>query len=704
MGVVYSAHDPVLRKNVAIKVLKEGLPASVMVRFQQEARAVGKLKHSNIIDVYDFGISEGTPYLVMELLCGASLAEYMKSETWQTIDLPTVIDIFLQILKGLHHAHICGVLHRDIKPSNIILEPQEDGSQKVLLVDFGLAKMADEDQNITSTGAALGSPLYMSPEQVSAGEITEKTDVYALGCVMYETICGITPFKGNSAAETMMMHKKERPPNIDTETFNGAEIPAALPPLIMRCLEKTPENRPSMETIGRELESIESSLRPQVVFDEPQRKVGSDYLNNKFLAGSAITILLVLAIAGSILFFTKASQKSIKEEHQNVERSIMLKAADQTSSVLDASTYTVFMRHEFRYDPSTRELKATEDIEDSDLPTLKNDKRDFDKLLLRNTLVKGKSFWALKDLKIKLLDISHTKVRDTGLKYLAESQTLENIDLKDCSKISNRGIEYLTKLKSLKKLGVSNEFVDDNTLELIAKMENLIELSIQAPSKVTARGLVHLENLKHLESLNIAGIHLDKQDLKFLKKIPTLRILNVSNMGLNDEDMKFIAALPVQSLAIGGNKEITSKGFKQLKNLNKAYSLSFRGTRLDDDSLGAILLLKPKALDLGFTEVTEKGIEKLGKVGTIEELNIGGLQLDDKALDTLQKMQIKALNIQYNKFTDAGLMKLAKIKSMESLDIKGNPNKPNADRDNPGITNSGIEKFRKTLPSCSLHS
>ena len=156
MGIVYLAHDPVLNKDVAIKVLKEGMPASTIVRFQQEAKAVGKLKHSNIIEVYDFGISDDSPYLVMELLSGQSLAEFMKSPAWSQLKLTELIEILLQVARGLYHAHGNGILHRDIKPSNIMLRDFSDKQEsfKVLLVDFGLAKVdVDKDeQSITSTG------------------------------------------------------------------------------------------------------------------------------------------------------------------------------------------------------------------------------------------------------------------------------------------------------------------------------------------------------------------------------------------------------------------------------------------------------------------------------------------------------------------------------------------------------------------------
>ncbi|MCB9469089.1 MAG: serine/threonine protein kinase [Candidatus Obscuribacterales bacterium] len=246
MGIVYLAHDPVLNKDVAIKVLKEGMPASTIVRFQQEAKAVGKLKHSNIIEVYDFGISDDSPYLVMELLSGQSLAEFMKSPAWSQLKLTELIEILLQVARGLYHAHGNGILHRDIKPSNIMLRDNSDSADKfkVLLVDFGLAKVdVDKDeQSITSTGATIGSPLYMSPEQAEGEKIDHRTDIYSLACVLHESILGKPPFKGETPLETIMMHMSE-PVKAFDETAPGVSVPPALEQVITKALAKKPAKR-----------------------------------------------------------------------------------------------------------------------------------------------------------------------------------------------------------------------------------------------------------------------------------------------------------------------------------------------------------------------------------------------------------------------------------------------------------------------------
>ena len=193
MGKVFKARDEVLGKEVAIKLLNSELMESRLVRFQQEARAIARLNHVNILQVFDFARAEdGSYYLTMEHLPGVSLESLLVEKG--CLGLEQFYVIARQLLEGLAHAHEHGVLHRDVKPSNVMLVKDEtsDGEGMVVkLVDFGLAKLASEKsdqdgQSLTSTGAILGSPLYMSPEQVRGDELGPGTDIYSFGCLAYQ--------------------------------------------------------------------------------------------------------------------------------------------------------------------------------------------------------------------------------------------------------------------------------------------------------------------------------------------------------------------------------------------------------------------------------------------------------------------------------------------------------------------------------------
>src|ERR671935_550187 len=185
MATVYRAHQETLDRTVAVKVLSEHLATSdeFMQRFTREARTAANMQHPNVITVHDFGQDErGVPYLVLEYVDGATLADLMDDG----LDDARIPDLLDQIAAGLDYAHARGVIHRDIKPGNILLT--EEG--RVVLADFGLASLLQGASHLTMTGGVIGTPEYMSPEQASGDPVDHRTDVYALGIVLYEMLTG----------------------------------------------------------------------------------------------------------------------------------------------------------------------------------------------------------------------------------------------------------------------------------------------------------------------------------------------------------------------------------------------------------------------------------------------------------------------------------------------------------------------------------
>lgn len=219
MSRVYKATHMLLNRTVAVKYI---LPRFVydlpsVKRFQQEAQAATALKHPNICAVNEFGIDgEGRSYLVMDYIKGLSLAQLLDKEKCLPVD--RALEIFAQVSEGLEHAHSKGVIHRDITPGNIVIVEEPDGSECVKLVDFGIAKLVkaegDDKPNLTKTGEIFGTPSYMSPEQCLGRNIDTRSDIYSLGCVLYETITGAPPFTGQSSMEVMMAHINGNPPTI----------------------------------------------------------------------------------------------------------------------------------------------------------------------------------------------------------------------------------------------------------------------------------------------------------------------------------------------------------------------------------------------------------------------------------------------------------------------------------------------------------
>lgn len=288
MGVVYKARHELMEREVAIKILKADLITDSMSvkRFQQEARAACKLKHPNVITLFDFGVSPATgqPYLVMDYLKGISLADVIKKDGHIGVD--RTVRIFLQACRALEHAHNQGVIHRDLKPGNIMLTETDDEKDFVKVVDFGVAKLIgpgaeEEAQRLTQTGEVCGSPVYMSPEQCMGQTLDPRSDIYSMGVVIYETLTGKLPILGKTMVDTMSKHISEMAPSFNT-VRPDLYIPERVEGVVFKALAKDPgERQQSMAELERELEwavpkpgksdALRRSIQPGTDFKLPPR-------------------------------------------------------------------------------------------------------------------------------------------------------------------------------------------------------------------------------------------------------------------------------------------------------------------------------------------------------------------------------------------------------------------------------------------------
>ena len=237
MGVVYRGYDPDLDREVAVKVLKSGVleKPDHLERFKRECRAAAKLSHSGVVHVYDAGVIEGSPYLVMELVEGTSLALKLV-EGRMAVD--TAVEIACELCEAVQYLHDHHVVNRDIKPSNIIITPVG----RVKLLDFGLAVVMEETRAITMTGEAIGTPRYMAPEQLESDheKINERTDVYAIGAVLYETLTGRPPVEGPNLYAVLHAIRMAAP--APPSTINPEATPS-LDAIVMKCLAKANDER-----------------------------------------------------------------------------------------------------------------------------------------------------------------------------------------------------------------------------------------------------------------------------------------------------------------------------------------------------------------------------------------------------------------------------------------------------------------------------
>ena len=209
MGKVYRARDLTLERLVALKTLAQQFSSdtSYVQRFLKEARAAARLNHPNIVQIYDFGCVDSVYYLAMEFVDGHSLGTYLKRGHFSETES---IQIIRHACRALSVAHADGIVHRDIKPDNLMLTSRGD----VKLVDLGIAKRIDEDQSLTQTGQAIGTPHYISPEQIRGQkDVDPRADVYSLGATLYHLVTGHTPYSGASGPIVMSMHLVEPLPD-----------------------------------------------------------------------------------------------------------------------------------------------------------------------------------------------------------------------------------------------------------------------------------------------------------------------------------------------------------------------------------------------------------------------------------------------------------------------------------------------------------
>jgi Tol biopolymer transport system component len=277
MGEVYRARDTRLDRDVAIKVLPEGLASDpdALARFEREAKAVAALSHPNILSIHDVGRVDGTAYAVMELLQGQTLRDRLAEGA---IPRRKAIDYAVQIAQGLAAAHARGIVHRDLKPDNVFLTTE--GRAKIL--DFGLARTSPVRTegtqsptlvSATQPGTVMGTVGYMSPEQVRGLPADHRSDIFSFGAVLYEMLSGQRAFRGDSAVETMNAILKEDPPDLSAA---GRDLPPGLERIVQHCLEKDPEQRfQSVRDVAFDLETLTGSAvgRPTAIHPAPRRKL-----------------------------------------------------------------------------------------------------------------------------------------------------------------------------------------------------------------------------------------------------------------------------------------------------------------------------------------------------------------------------------------------------------------------------------------------
>ena len=235
MAAVWIADDPVLSRRVAVKILRDDLAAdpNTRARFRHEAISAARLNHPNVVATYDTGDDDGTAYIVMELIDGPTVRQLLRERG--PLPVREVLRIGVQVADALEAAHRAGLVHRDVKPPNVLVPP----AGPVKVTDFGIAKAVGVDE-LTRTGTVMGTARYLAPEQVNGQPTDARTDVYGLGLLLYEMLCGRPPFGGDTDVATAMARLTTSAPPIRPQR---PDVPAALDDIVHRCMARDPARR-----------------------------------------------------------------------------------------------------------------------------------------------------------------------------------------------------------------------------------------------------------------------------------------------------------------------------------------------------------------------------------------------------------------------------------------------------------------------------
>lgn len=573
MGTIYKAEDSALKRLVALKVISRTPNAKTLRRFQQEGQAISRLDHPNLVKVYELNTdNESQPYLVMEYVDGPSLATILQREG--TLDWRRCLKLFIPMLDAVAHAHDNGVIHRDLKPSNILIQ-QRDQSEIPKVVDFGIAKLTHADDTLpsaalTQTGEIFGSPLYMSPEQCTGRNVSEQTDQYALGCVLYECLAGSPPHVGKSGIETLMKHQTEAPLSLK-ETSLGKTFPPALEGIVQRTLAKDPDQRfSSILELKNTLASLLADPNARGTLGStkatPQKTAKSS--GKKVIVATTVALIAIAAAAGIVLTNqTKQPPVQTKIEQPPdpaFAPSILEKSIQETAP-------DIVLEMEIRAHPGRDKWSLTEDQE-----------------------ITNRGMQMLGELtRINELEVRSPFVDSDGIKGLVKSP-ISLLNLSGCN-IEDKAAPYLVKMPRLTILNLSQTNFTDAGLKELAKSSTLKFLVLIANKRVTNEGLKALAAEGRIKGIDISSIPaMDDDSIRVLKPLNHLTILRARSTALDDSCISDILHFKDLANLDLGSTEISDAGLLKLSKLKHLKVIDLEECRISPKAIAEFRELHPE--------------------------------------------------------------------------------------------------------------
>lgn len=520
VGTVYKAEDKVLGKIVAIKKLHRSATQTEAVRFQREAKLAGSLAHPNILNVADFGLTDKhEPYLVLGYVQGQTLAERMQQSN--DIDFTEALDLFIQIARGLNHAHRHNVIHRDIKPTNIMLVDQPaTPAARVQIVDFGLAKSELDQQELTKAGVGLGTPLYMAPEQSEGADVDARSDIYSFGCLMYEVVTGSPPFTADSIFELMAM--KLDGDEVVLAEYAKYRIPPKFETMVNRCLRpNSAERYQSIEELLNELEQLQvehlsSIYAPPENADAPNTVKKIDWQPVLFSV-----LVLSVTVGAAVLFLEFTKQPEVAKEETKTTKFISKKHGFDATGVIDDDL------RQFLFGQEGKTITEIRFIDSCVTP------KGYEQLIHHD---------------IQAVTVKGGTVDRGILKSLAKVRSIRTIRLDE------------------------NDSIDPAAFVELANMPLLTEFDLLGQENISALHIVAMSELPLMERAVVHSTHCNISGrFKSWKRLRNLRTVMLDYTDIDDNDIADLADFPIKRLtmdmtAISGRVINT---LVRMKNLNE---------------------------------------------------------------------------------------------------------------------------------------
>lgn len=611
MGTVYKVQHLIFNDVHALKVASSKLDPVSAQRFQREAVTAKLLDHENIVKVSDFGLMDGVvPYFAMQFVDGPSLSQLIREKT--RLKVEDALEIFLQVCGAMSHAHDKGVIHRDLKPSNIIVSTQDEKvCAKVL--DFGIAKLLTSDlegQGLTRTGDVFGSPLYMSPEQCVGGKVDQRADIYSFGCSLYEALCGITPFAGESALHTMMLHQSAPLPSLKQASLGLIEEPE-LEKIIAKLLAKEQHNRyQSFDEVKLDLALLKNGKQP-IIASQAMIVPDLDTKRKKELLPWIISVVILSALLVGLLawicndkFYVVPKQRLIApserfiagESHKEIPR---------FSSTFTDEKGKKWKRFKFPPDVNLGLIQVGKKHE---IPEL-----DYTEYAATGELtVPG-------DVAISLLAQKDAIKNSTYLHGFGPDDLYGLSVKKMYMAVDDKFMHDIIHLKSLRSLILDLTEVTDESIDMINRHFPNLEKLYVGSSPMTGDGLSRLTRLGYLNSLRMGGNVRGGKVIPALKGSKNLKFLSISSCGLKDSDLDEVSSLSnLETLIMRENRAVTDAGLSKcvgLKNL--------------------------MILDLKFCGITPASIKNLASFPKLRSLQISSEKWSPEDRQLLRKSLLK---------------------------------------------------------------